>query len=123
VKGFAVNSVAPASRVDCPACRASLLGVSLAARFCPQCGLAVRMILAYQDQEIDAAHAGEFLDRSLIVRGYASAMFRLGWRYEMGNSGAHNPEEAVRCYCKAARLGDENARARLAPDMEVEVTA
>jgi TPR repeat protein len=52
---------------------------------------------------------------SLIVIGYANAMFRLGWRYETGHGTARNAEEAVRCYFKAAKLGNPDARARLAP--------
>jgi TPR repeat protein len=53
--------------------------------------------------------------RSLIVLGYSNAMYRLGWRYETGNGTGRNPDEAVRCYCKAAKLGNPAALARLAP--------
>jgi hypothetical protein len=35
-----------------------------------------------------------------MVRGYASAMYRLGSHYEF----RHNDDEAVRCYGKAFRL-------------------
>ena len=52
---------------------------------------------------------------SLILLGYANAMYRLGWRYEIGNGTARNAEEAVRCYFKAAKLGNAAALARLAP--------
>jgi TPR repeat protein len=50
---------------------------------------------------------------SQIVRGYASALYKLGRRYEVA-VGRHNPREAIRCYLKAARLGNMMAFARLA---------
>jgi hypothetical protein len=53
--------------------------------------------------------------RSLIVLGFSNAMYRLGWRYETGNGTGRNRDEAVRCYFKAARLGNPAALARLAP--------
>jgi Sel1 repeat len=53
--------------------------------------------------------------RSLIVLGYSNAMYRLGWRYETGNGTGRNADEAVRCYFKAAKLGNPAALARLAP--------
>jgi TPR repeat protein len=40
-------------------------------------------------------------------------MFRLGWRYENAHGSSHNLEEAVRCYFKAAKLGNGPALARL----------
>jgi hypothetical protein len=46
---------------------------------------------------------------SVILHGYANAMFRLGTRYEF----RHNTDEAVRCYGKASQLGNEPAQARL----------
>jgi len=51
---------------------------------------------------------------SLIVAGYANALFRLGAYYENSLS-SHNADEAVRCYLKAARLGNAEALSRLAP--------
>jgi hypothetical protein len=53
--------------------------------------------------------------RSLIVLGFSNAMYRLGWRYETGNGTGRNRDEAVRCYFKAAKLGNPAALARLAP--------
>jgi TPR repeat protein len=50
----------------------------------------------------------------MIVMGYARALFRLGSRYESGLGASRNTNEAHRCYFKAARLGDVDARARLA---------
>jgi TPR repeat protein len=57
--------------------------------------------------------------RSLIVIGYARALFRLGSRYESGLGASRNTDEAHRCFSKAARLGDAEARARLTPPDEV----
>ena len=45
---------------------------------------------------------------SVILHGYANAMFRLGTRYEF----RHNTDEAIRCYGKASQLGNEPATAR-----------
>jgi hypothetical protein len=44
-----------------------------------------------------------------IIRGYANAMFRLGLRYEV----RRNDDEALRCYGKASKLGNEDAAARM----------
>ena len=51
--------------------------------------------------------------RSAIIAGYANALYRLGWRYERHLGFERNVSEAVRCYLKAARLGNEEALARL----------
>jgi TPR repeat protein len=56
----------------------------------------------------------------MIVMGYARALFRLGRRYENGLGASRNPNEAHRCYYKAARLGDADARARLTPTDEAD---
>jgi TPR repeat protein len=50
---------------------------------------------------------------SEILRGYANALYKLGRRYEVA-LGYRNPREAIRCYLKAARLGNMMAFARLA---------
>jgi len=52
---------------------------------------------------------------SLMLLGYANAMYRLGWRYETGLGSGRNPQEALRCYFKAAKLGNIAALSRLAP--------
>jgi TPR repeat protein len=52
---------------------------------------------------------------SEMLLGYANAMYRLGWRYETGLGTGRNVEEAIRCYFKAAKLGNPAALARLAP--------
>ena len=54
------------------------------------------------------------LGPSLILEGYANALYKLGRRYETALGAAHNPREAERCYHKAARLGNFWALARLA---------
>jgi hypothetical protein len=53
---------------------------------------------------------------SPMVQGYATALYNLGYRYEHSAGARSNPEEAVRCYFKAARLGNPQAVARLTPD-------
>jgi hypothetical protein len=52
--------------------------------------------------------------RSPILRGFASALYRLGRRYEARLGAANNQAEAQRCYYKAAKLGDHLAMNRLA---------
>jgi TPR repeat protein len=52
---------------------------------------------------------------SAMLLGYANAMYRLGRRYEIGHGTGRNVEEAIRCYFKAAKLGNPAALARLAP--------
>jgi TPR repeat protein len=51
---------------------------------------------------------------SEMLEGYANALYNLGRRYESGQGAASNPREAIRCYCKSARLGNLWAMARLA---------
>lgn len=52
---------------------------------------------------------------SPTIVGYANALLRLGRRYERHLGFERNVSEAVRCYLKAARLGNSEALARLAP--------
>lgn len=51
---------------------------------------------------------------SEILEGYATALYKLGERYERGQAGGRNFREALRCYCKSARLGNLWAMGRLA---------
>jgi TPR repeat protein len=52
--------------------------------------------------------------RSQMIFGYAAAMHNLGVRYEEGRRGTpRNLQEAVRCYIKSARLGNDRAMDRL----------
>lgn len=50
---------------------------------------------------------------SLVISGYANALYHLGARYELGRGAFRNIDEATRCYMKAAKLGNLGARARL----------
>jgi TPR repeat protein len=100
--------------------------VSNTARFCPCCGqrLAddwakpatagapaepVPPRLSWWRLPLRAARTSPGPVASLVVRGYANAMYRLGVRYEV----RHNEGEAVRCYGKASHLGNQPAAARL----------
>lgn len=107
--------------VRCNRCTADLSTLAPAARFCPKCGLNLAdagRSPARPSQPSRESMPSTFTplpaaDRpsmSCIVRGYANAMFKLGVRYEV----RHNDHEAVRCYGKASRLGNEPAAARLA---------
>ena len=74
-----------------------------AARFCPNCGVRLSDTRHLIITRIDPTRT------TAVVRGYASAMFRLGFHYEI----RHNDGEAVRCYGKASRLGNSAAKARM----------
>jgi len=120
----------------CHRCSADVSRLPVAARFCPRCGLEVHAPASMDAAVVTddavweqlASHwlrvtgappsgdgqGGERV-HSLILLGYANAMYNLGFRYELGRGAARNPREAVRCYLKAARLGNPWALARLAP--------
>ena len=51
---------------------------------------------------------------SEILEGYANALYKLGQRYERAQGVGGNFREALRCYCKSARLGNLWAMGRLA---------
>jgi DNA-directed RNA polymerase subunit RPC12/RpoP len=108
----------------CDRCNADLTLVSAGARFCPQCGtrLAERRPAAETGDgdgfppgsgplppPLPGSSPKPATFTSMIVRGYANAMYRLGVRYEV----RHNEAEAVRCYGKASHLGNEPAQTRL----------
>jgi TPR repeat protein len=76
------------------------------AHYCPSCG---------QDL-LSAPLPAE--KRSDIVRGYARALYLLGRRYETALGARRNPVEAMRCYDKAARLGNVAAIERLGADRD-----
>ena len=50
-----------------------------------------------------------------MIRGYGTALFNLGWRYERGWGTSRNFAEAWRCYFKSAKLGNSDATKRLGP--------
>ena len=61
------------------------------------------------------AHPGFLVPTATdIVAGYGEALYRLGLRYEAGVGWKHHPGEAVRCFAKAARLGNAKALEHLA---------
>ena len=126
---------APALPAACARCGAETGRMPAAARFCPRCGnpfgpvpVAPRPVEPV-DESVWAELASAWLHfrgasaqdseqpspHSLMLLGYANAMYKLGFRYETGAGAARNPREAVRCYSKSARLGNPWALARLAP--------
>jgi TPR repeat protein len=106
----------------CSRCHADITHCFLSARFCPRCGTTLAAlpgetppplpipplplrVLAIEPSESRVTHS--------LILGYANAMFRLGWRYENGHGTPRNCTEAVRCYFKAAKLGNGSALTRL----------
>jgi TPR repeat protein len=94
----------------CPRCHADLTRLTGAARFCYQCGSPLDADARAGNRPVPVLPFLDGLFSTMMVRGYAHAMFRLGTRYEV----RRNDHEAARCYGKAAHLGSEPARARLA---------
>lgn len=140
-EGAAATALA-ASPARCLRCGGDLSRLPDEARFCPRCGLdrhttpPAIFISEPSDEQRGLAgllgawhHAAELLQKpgggppapdpigrlntSQILEGYANAMYKLGRRYESGGSRG-NFREALRCYCKSARLGNVPALARLA---------
>ncbi len=127
------------AQARCLRCDHDLSDLPKSARFCPRCGLDMlgsppASMLPFQiDQhrrisgllggwehlfqifhrsgQSDPTHAPTNVN-SLVVQGYGNALYRLGRRYELG--AVANPQEALRCYSKSARLGNFWAVARLA---------
>ncbi len=97
----------------CPGCQSAISFLPAAATFCPRCGERLGSLLddeleeRWDDGEDAAAPSFSPIEaqRSPILLGYARALIRLGWRYEMGLGAYRNRAEARRCYDKAARLG------------------
>jgi TPR repeat protein len=114
----------------CPQCLFDLSRLPKAAQFCPRCGYDRHPLAGVADafsqpRVIDWNEELARLDRppllvdnaeahSVILSGYAAAMGNLAVRYEAGLGAQKNEDEAIRCYVKAARMGDEHARDRLA---------
>jgi TPR repeat protein len=102
----------PSTACRCTRCAADLALLSPGARYCPQCGLRLNdhrsLPGTLRDTPPALLHPRDAFS-SCVLRGYATAMFRLGVRYEV----RHNDDEAVRCYGKASRLGNELAKSRL----------
>lgn len=123
----------------CRQCAADLKALPETARFCPCCGSELcpdrpcgrvtgrgaadspAVFVGGQWRRCDGISgdlqcisAAVPLGPSLILEGYANALYKLGRRHETALGAAHNPQEAERCYRKAARLGNFWALARLA---------
>src|SRR5689334_13624909 len=98
----------------CSRCQHDLSRLPPTACFCPHCGQNQVEIplLAISNALLPPPPAPEYF-HSLVVIGYARAMNSLGNRYETGHGVARNSDEALRCFCKAARLGNSEARSRL----------
>src|SRR5687768_17274862 len=107
----------------CPHCQADLDRLPPTARFCARCGGSIKDLRRTRPGTAPSAApraAGQFAvgdeaGHSLMLEGYANAMYNLGRRYESSLGSRHHPEEALRCYYKAARLGNASAVARLGP--------
>lgn len=120
----------------CPRCQHELSGIPVTGRYCPRCGIQLLVedagagkpppfatviresiedsvtVRRIEQLRPVAAQAGDHPERGRrrsILRGYASALYRLGWRYESANGATRNLDEALRCYGKAARLNRSEA--------------
>jgi TPR repeat protein len=113
----------------CERCGIDLARLAPAARFCPRCGINLsRSVEAIEVSEQEAPQVRPVEPvawpafpppdpsrfHSIMVVGYARALNSLGTRYESGHGVARNTDEALRYYCKAARLGCGDALERLA---------
>ncbi len=102
----------------CPNCHFDLRTLPVAAHYCPHCGSDVqpKPVLPLISKIPPLPHLERFSHqpvRSSILRGFAAALYRLGQRYESGLGAASNLSEAHRCYCKAAKLGNQAAQEKL----------
>ena len=105
----------------CPHCQFNLGVLPMSAKYCPHCGVDLsRPTVSANPVRVEYASksAGAPLKvvgshRSALVRGFAGALYRLGVRYEANLGARSNRNEAIRCYQKAAKLGDEQAMNRL----------
>ncbi|HEY8668416.1 MAG TPA: SEL1-like repeat protein [Tepidisphaeraceae bacterium] len=126
---------------QCPRCHEDLSYLLATARFCPQCGSSLYTdnsrpapeaqspamppgVCGWFDRmrqyailmgilDPDLPPSPMYQDRSVMIRGYGNALYRLGEKYEAGLGAAANRDEALRCYGKAARLGNSLAKARI----------
>ena len=105
--------------VFCLRCAADVSALPPAARYCRRCGV----LLPYRPPAASAPSRPPPLPvlpyrQTQILVAYGRALFNLGWRYEHAPAWRRNPDEATRCYGKAARLGDAAAAERLAMSAE-----
>ena len=124
VPPVAADPAAPLTYPHCFRCHTDLTHCFLSACFCPRCGVTLAAMPGETLQPapvsrlalpVLAIESRQTSDTHSLILGYANAMFRLGWRYENGYGASRNTEEAVRCYFKAAKLGNDSALARLTP--------
>lgn len=114
-----IRSEEDADNSHCPRCGCDLATLPQSRRFCPRCGIGLASanfiadVLQQHPLRVLPLEQGDGLVHSHMIAGYATAMNRLGNRYERGQGVARNEDEAVRCYGKAAVLGNEDARTRL----------
>jgi hypothetical protein len=113
-------SLTEQSEWSCPRCHFDLSTLPPTAQYCPRCGkhqldipLAEVAVTPVSIPAMPPAPPVPEHFHSVMIVGYARAMNQLGTRYEAGNGVARNSDEALRCYCKAARLGNSEARLRL----------
>ena len=104
----------------CPNCVADLAHLPPIARFCHRCGsrlppgLAGRKVRPLHGPlEAHSVLFSHIFGPSLILCAYGKALFNLGFRYETAIGSRKNLHESLRCYQKAARLGDASAARRL----------
>lgn len=99
------------------------------AAFCRRCGFkrmsAKRSLIRIVEESpgtfLGEANPSRFTHgvHTAVISGYASAMNQLGQKYERGLGVQKNDQEAERCFFKAARLGNEDARTKMThPDAE-----
>jgi TPR repeat protein len=104
--------------VFCVRCAADVSALPPSARFCNRCGVHLVRPFPAKHASLPPTQSPspcEAFPPPLILVAYARALFALGWRYETAVGSRRNPEEAARCYGKAARLGDAAALHRLHP--------
>ena len=109
----AVPAEPAAGESRCLHCAAFLDSLPAGARFCPRCGSDLKADVPQSKDSARPWMINPTWGSSAIVVGYANALYSLGRRYECGGGLARNRNEAMRCYLKAARLGNLFAMARL----------
>ena len=92
----------------CMVCQTDLAKLPKSARYCPHCCGELEIT-----SPICASPSCAGKQRSIILHGFARAMYLLGCRYENSVGKGHNPAEAMRCFSKAAKMGDPAAIEKL----------
>jgi predicted RNA-binding Zn-ribbon protein involved in translation (DUF1610 family) len=92
----------------CLSCSRDIMRLPQGAHFCPRCGTRIPSTMPATSPVLPQTPR-----HSEMLKGFASAMDALGNRYETALGAANIESEAVRCYSKAAKLGNEHAVERL----------